>query len=123
MWLPTGFLKPSRAGQCDGRPRDDGKSRVFLDASPAPRSNTRPLRLIPPSRALAAPISIGPAHGQVAQLVEQRTENPRVDGSIPSLATIPFKHLRRPLATPHRSQPSACFHFDSTRVPRPPPGD
>jgi hypothetical protein len=27
--------------------------------------------------------------GQVAQLVEQRTENPRVDGSIPSLATIP----------------------------------
>ena len=26
--------------------------------------------------------------GQVAQLVEQRTENPRVDGSIPSLATI-----------------------------------
>ncbi len=25
--------------------------------------------------------------GQVAQLVEQRTENPRVDGSIPSLAT------------------------------------
>src|SRR5688500_12169663 len=79
MWLPAGFLKPSRAGQCDGRPRDDGKSRVFLDASPAPRSNTRPLRLIPPSRALAAPISIGPAHGQVAQLVEQRTENPRVD--------------------------------------------
>src|SRR5438270_13521083 len=28
--------------------------------------------------------------GQVAQLVEQRTENPRVGGSIPSLATIPF---------------------------------
>ncbi len=25
--------------------------------------------------------------GQVAQLVEQRTENPCVDGSIPSLAT------------------------------------
>jgi hypothetical protein len=25
--------------------------------------------------------------GQVAQLVEQRTENPRVGGSIPSLAT------------------------------------
>ena len=29
--------------------------------------------------------------GQVAQLVEQRTENPRVVGSIPTLATIfPF---------------------------------
>ncbi len=29
-----------------------------------------------------------PPKGQVAQLVEQRTENPRVGGSIPSLATI-----------------------------------
>ena len=27
-------------------------------------------------------------HGEVAQLVEQRTENPRVVGSIPTLATI-----------------------------------
>jgi hypothetical protein len=27
-------------------------------------------------------------HGQVAQLVEQGTENPRVGGSIPSLATL-----------------------------------
>ena len=27
---------------------------------------------------------------QVAQLVEQRTENPRVGGSIPSLGTIYF---------------------------------
>jgi hypothetical protein len=33
-------------------------------------------------------------HGQVAQLVEQRIENPRVGGSIPPLATIPFKRLR-----------------------------
>ena len=29
-----------------------------------------------------------PHEGQVAQLVEQRTENPRVGGSIPPLATI-----------------------------------
>jgi hypothetical protein len=29
-----------------------------------------------------------PTPGQVAQLVEQGTENPRVGGSIPSLATI-----------------------------------
>jgi hypothetical protein len=29
-------------------------------------------------------------NGQVAQLVEQRTENPCVGGSIPSLATIDF---------------------------------
>ena len=33
-------------------------------------------------------------YGQVAQLVEQRTENPRVGGSIPSLA-IPPENLRR----------------------------
>jgi hypothetical protein len=109
MWLPGGFLKPSQAGQCDGRPRDDGKSRVFLDASPAPRSNTRPLRRIPPSRAFPAPISIGPAHGQVAQLVEQRTENPRVDGSIPSLATISSVHLAVQRAMFHIENIDALF--------------
>ena len=31
--------------------------------------------------------------GQIAQLVEQRIENPRVGGSIPSLATIKIKYL------------------------------
>jgi hypothetical protein len=36
-----------------------------------------------------------PNKGQVAQLVEQRTENPRVGGSIPPLATILFNDLRR----------------------------
>jgi hypothetical protein len=43
----------------------------LLDVTRAGRSNTRP--------------SID---GQVAQLVEQRTENPRVGGSIPPLATM-----------------------------------
>jgi hypothetical protein len=37
-------------------------------------------------------------NGQVAQLVEQRTENPRVGGSIPSLAT----KCRNILAHPQR---------------------
>ncbi len=32
----------------------------------------------------------GSSYAQVAQSVEQRTENPRVDGSIPSLGTTPF---------------------------------
>ena len=32
-------------------------------------------------------LSQGTTHGQVAQLVEQGTENPRVGGSSPSLAT------------------------------------
>ena len=45
-------------------------ARGLLDGSPAGRYNTRPLG------------------GQVAQLVEQRTENPRVGGSIPPLATM-----------------------------------
>ena len=31
--------------------------------------------------------------GQIAQLVEQRIENPRVGGSIPSLATNKIKYL------------------------------
>ncbi len=31
--------------------------------------------------------------GQIAQLVEQRIENPRVGGSTPSLATIIFKRM------------------------------
>ena len=33
------------------------------------------------------------SNGQVAQSVEQRTENPCVGGSIPPLATIKNKHL------------------------------
>ena len=40
-----------------------------------------------PARALQ------PIEAQVAQLVEQRTENPRVGGSIPPLGTIVFKDL------------------------------
>jgi hypothetical protein len=35
-----------------------------------------------------SPFLYFPPHGQVAQLVEQRTENPRVGGSIPSLAIL-----------------------------------
>ena len=45
-----------------------------LDGSGTDRSNTRPT-----------------SGGQVAQLVEQRTENPRVGGSIPPLATTKSK--------------------------------
>ena len=35
-------------------------------------------------------------HGEVAQSVERRTENPCVDGSIPSLAIPPFLIQRAP---------------------------
>ncbi len=40
--------------------------------------------------------------GQIAQLVEQRTENPRVGGSTPSLATIIFNNLGLPIRQPFR---------------------
>ena len=39
-----------------------------------------------------------PSKAQVAQLVEQRTENPRVGGSIPPLGTSLHKGLERTLA-------------------------
>ena len=48
----------------------------LLDGTLAGRSNTHPF-----------------PGGQVAQLVEQRTENPRVGGSIPPLATIQIGQL------------------------------
>jgi hypothetical protein len=41
--------------------------------------------------------------GQVAQLVEQRTENPCVDGSIPPLATKKINQLR--MADKFKSRP------------------
>ena len=53
-------------------------ARGGLTAAPPSRSNTRPSR----------------SGGQVAQLVEQRIENPRVGGSIPPLATSQVKSLR-----------------------------
>src|SRR5690606_27011358 len=51
------------------------------------RFNTRPCDRV------AGPAS----YGQVAQLVEQRTENPRVGGSIPPLATIKSRDYARQL--------------------------
>ncbi|CDL92372.1 hypothetical protein CTDIVETGP_2442 [Clostridium tyrobutyricum DIVETGP] len=35
-------------------------------------------------------------YGQIAQSVEQRTENPRVPGSIPGLATKGFRFYLKP---------------------------
>ncbi len=45
--------------------------------------------------------------GEIAQSVEQRTENPRVPGSIPGLATIPLTHS---VSSQHINtlQPSWC---------------
>ena len=64
----------------------DDRVALFLDGPGARRFNTRPLGI------QSVPTRPAPP-GQVAQLVEQRTENPRVDGSIPSLATISFNGL------------------------------
>jgi hypothetical protein len=55
----------------------------LLDSIGPHRSNTRP-GVLPGLLWPAGPRS---KYGQVAQLVEQRIENPRVGGSIPPLAT------------------------------------
>jgi hypothetical protein len=47
------------------------------------------------------------SRGQVAQLVEQRTENPRVGGSIPSLAT-PTTRLTRARASRANTRSYSC---------------
>ena len=66
-----------------------------LDESSLNGSNTRPF-----AAAFSAPAC--KHKGRVAQLVEQGIENPRVGGSIPSSATIPFKfpQLFRPRVIP-----------------------
>jgi hypothetical protein len=46
--------------------------------------------------------------GQVAQSVEQWTENPRVGGSIPPLATIPFRSIPKTWVIPGLS---FAFHI------------
>ena len=68
-------------------------TRLSLDPPARDRLNT------PPSGSLVWFLQ----YGQVAQLVEQRTENPRVGGSIPPLATNPIGDLsviRREILTP-----------------------
>ena len=55
-----------------------GVVNVLTRAPPSEFARTSSTGGVPPSR----------LNGQVAQLVEQRTENPRVGGSIPPLATI-----------------------------------
>ncbi len=56
--------------------------------------------------------------GQVAQSVEQGIENPRVGGSIPSLATIHIQRLMRVFAAPQQypfaAVSSVCRH--SSRI-------
>ena len=54
------------------------------------------LDLQPRSRVVSSAALFGLPHAQVAQLVEQRTENPRVGGSIPSLGTTRRNSLQRP---------------------------
>ena len=48
-------------------------------------------------------------HGQIAQLVEQRTENPCVAGSIPVLATSFKIYHHRDAETQREERGSACF--------------
>ena len=78
---------------------------TLLDETLAGRSNTRPH-----------------PGGQVAQLVEQRTENPRVGGSIPPLATmkIPVIHglTAGPVFRHQHAVTNLCPDCRSLRQPR-----
>jgi hypothetical protein len=59
------------------------------------------------------------SEGQVAQSVEQWTENPRVGGSIPPLATILFKYLRRRSLNCKGNIPRRCpfdAHFNAALI-------
>ena len=78
-------------------------SDCWLECKPSRNSNLpltdlRSVGLIPRSFALGKRLYERALRatkcGQVAQLVEQRTENPRVGGSIPPLAT---KHAKAPM--------------------------
>ncbi len=63
------------------------------------------------------PFDVGGGHareGQVAQLVEQRTENPRVGGSIPPLATISNQYVRSNPTNVRRSKFSPGAHLVPT---------
>ncbi len=71
-------------------------AKEFLNREHEPRARVSAVFLT-----LLSFCAIFQAPGQVAQSVEQRTENPRVGGSIPSLATFNFRYLH----VPHR------FHF------------
>jgi hypothetical protein len=53
----------------------------------APFCKNEPLLYNAPHFVAVLFAAVDPNHGQVAQLVEQRTENPRVGGSTPPLAT------------------------------------
>src|SRR3954454_25121855 len=55
---------------------------------------------------------------QVAQLVEQRTENPRVGGSIPPLGTtLPFANVRDCLSVGHElTSNEPCSKYRSSKM-------
>jgi hypothetical protein len=84
-------LKPRTAigGSCAARAAHTGS-----DARAAP------LYFAPFATALAATFAVQQIPGQVAQLVEQRIENPCVGGSIPSLATTFHSALRNAALCP-----------------------
>src|SRR5690606_12002572 len=97
------------------RPRPSANA-LFLDALRVRRFNTRPSGI--PALFLAylagRPAASRPHHGQVAQLVEQRTENPRVGGSIPPLATIKSRTCMALPVAAERNLTSRCSNVAVT---------
>ena len=113
----TGDSRQCRAG----RRGDDGGTGRHRGRRIAPRSARHATAI--------RSISRGRRSAQVAQLVEQRTENPCVGGSIPPLGTIPFQWLRAANCPPptgsfrHWQSPSKQpdqIRFEPSRHPRVP---
>jgi hypothetical protein len=77
--------------------------------TPACRSENA-LKLLSPVAQCFWPRYNAPSLGQVAQLVEQRIENPRVGGSIPPLATKILHAKRQP-------SPVAVLHLSDRKYP------
>ena len=76
---------------------------------PIPNTTVKPYRADGTARAALWKSRLLPDLGQLAQSVEQRTENPRVPGSIPGLATIFLRKWLSGRASPCQGE---CREFD-----------
>ncbi len=86
--------RDSGAAQRQGRQRTENDTQVSLRGAEGSAAISKRLRRGRRTARKRVSKNDNTKLGQVAQLVEQRTENPRVGGSIPPLAT---KHAKAPM--------------------------
>ena len=96
MWFEAIFARVSHGLRAHSR-QIPKRIDISAQAGLTLRRQAAVIRALPRPRPLRGAATLA-SSGQVAQLVEQGTENPRVGGSIPSLATIYFNDLRCVLA-------------------------